>query len=1017
MYRLKASILFAILLGIIVPSFAQSPVLPTNHSRVLFHYDLTTGSSNIGTIYNTSGSFLTEQGWRPKNNLGQLKIYLNDYLPYEGTLEVKVTGLTGSMVTDDWVPFSIWSRKRAKFYLPDNSGNPSEGSFAFFKTDENNVYENTIVFKIITKSLFDPLKSNYATDKFEPINFNSSYVYTFRIVWRPGKIWFQIHQGDTQVHQKETEFRLQSEAFAYICLGRSDDYGSVADVVYSDLTLKGPDLPISFKDITKSTGAAFDTTTGGHSVCWSDINQDGKEDIYLSYYYKNNQLFIGGNQGSAFTEAASTYGLAASGASFSSVTSDFNNDGKVDIFVTSYGSPNRLFINKGGGLFEDQAGLSGIGTVNGSAANSLVFDLENDGDMDIYVANSGVVHTMYVNQLNGNFNKIDLTNIAPIGSGARAVAGDVNGDGYVDVFYPRRNTTCALLINNRSGSFTDEAATRGLAFSTDPNGTSIADLDNDGDLDLIIATYSLAGDGNPQVVIYQNNGSGNFTKVNSIMIESFAAVIGDVDNDGFQDFYVIRRDKFSSEIYDYTANIYRNISTPGSISFTLMSGTGADNVFIDGRGGAMADINDDGKLDIYAVAKGEISSNGRPYGRNALLLNTSSNLNNYLRIKILDQHGITNGIGSKIRVFKQGFMGQMAHLLGYREVTSIQGYQSMPSLIQHFGLGIENRADVQVLLPNGRTLTYANVAANQTLTINPYQVDPKELQKVKGDNQTAPVGTALDDSITVGVKDIEDRPLLGYSVSFTITQGGGSLNGVGPSVNVSTDQDGLARVKWTMGTTTGANTLEVVALKGTTHITGSPMTFNATASSGAASNMIKVSGDGQLGYGGDPLPNPIVVKVTDSNTNPISNYPVTFAIDQGGGGLGAGGTAQQVQVLTAADGTAQTNWRLGLVEGLQRVNAFGAFNAANPAVFTATAQTPQRRLTYVSGDRQIGTVNQTIAEPLRASLKDHLGTPVAGGTVRFIVISGGGTINGQTTYDAATGTDGIASVSPILGTV
>ncbi len=1016
MYRIKVAIICAFIFGILASVSAQQ--LPTNHNRMLFAYDLMSSTTDIGTVTNTSGTFLPGQGWRPNSiSSGRLEIQLNNYLPYEGTAEVKITGLSASIVKNDWVPFSIWSRKEQRFYLPDGSGNPSEGAFAMIKTDEKKVSGNTVYFKFITKSFFDPIKDNYYTTDTGPIAFDASKVYTFRLVWVPGMIWLQIYEGSTKLTECSTRFSCQSEAFSYISIGKNKEYQSMTGVIYRDLIVKVPTTSIFFRDITKSSGAAFDSTTDCQGIAISDFNNDQKEDVFLSMSSANDRLFIAGDNGLIFTEAAGAYGLGVKSGAFSAVTGDFTNDGKVDLFVTAYGFPNRLYINKTGGLFENESGSRGIDTGNSTAPNSLVFDLENDGDLDIYVCNTGVVHTIYVNQGNGNFTKRDLTSIAPIGSGTRGVAGDVNGDGYVDVFYPRRNANCVMLINNKAGSFTDEASSRGLAFNTDPYGSTLADLDNDGDLDLILAVASLAGDGKPQVAIYQNDGTGKFTKVVSYFVECYGVAVGDVDNDGKQDLFLMRRYKYSSDFYDYSADLYRNTSSGTSISFSLQKGTGANNIFVDGRACAMADFNNDGKLDIYAAAKGMISSNSKPYGRNALLLNLTENSNNYIKIRLLDQHGLIAGYGSKIRVFKQGYLGQMGYLLGHREVMSQQGYQSMPSLIQHFGVGTEAFVDIEVRSTNGKTFTYTNIPVNQTLTINPFQVDPKTLQKVKGDNQTAAAGTAVADSITVRVLDVDDRPLLGYNVSFSITQGGGTLNGTGANITVATDQYGLARVKWTLGATVGTNTLEVTALKGSDHITGSPMIFTATASSGAASRMIKLSGDGQMGYAGDPLQNPIVVKVTDVNNNPINGYPVTFAVAQGGGGLGASGTAQQLEVVTTVDGTAQTIWRLGMTEGLQKVNAYGAFNVNDPVVFSATAQAPQRRLTYESGDRQIGTVNQTTSAPLRVILKDHLGVPVVGGTVQFAVIAGGGKINGQTTVNATTGTDGIAAVTPTLGTV
>jgi len=1017
MYRLRASILFALLPGILLPLFAQSTGVPTNHTREVFRYDLATSSSDIGTVINSSGSFISGQGWRPSSTNGQLKIALKDFLPYEGTLEVKVTGLSAAAVTKDWIPFSIWSRSRGKFYQSDGSSYPSEGAYAFIKTDAGRATGDQLTFKLFTKSMYDPIKANHLSAELPTYAYSATKEYTLRFVWRPGGIWYQVYLGGAKLVEASTFYSMQCEAFDYIFVGRSNEYSSMTGITYKDLVLRVPETSVWFKDVTRSSRTLLDSTLDAQSLAWGDVNQDGREDLYVNYYNTANLLYLANGDSGNFNERGNAYNLASTGSTFSSVMADFNNDGKTDIFVANLGSPHQLFINQGGGLFEDQAGSRGISTSNGNASNALVFDMDNDGDMDIFVANSGSTHELYINQLNGNFTKFDVTT-APVGTGARAVAGDVNGDNYPDIFYPRRNATAVLLINNKSGSFNDEAGSRGLAITTDPNAPTLVDLDNDGDLDLVLSVASFSGDGKPQVLVYQNNGSGVFTKVNSYLIDCYGAAAGDVDNDGLQDLYLPRRNKYSADTYDYSSLIYRNTTVSSAISLAPLSGTGAELVYIDGRGSAMADYNNDGKLDIFTTAKGMTGSNSRPYGRSALLMNNSQNSNNYLRVVVTDRNGTPYNYGSKIRVYRQGFIGQSSQLIGYREITSIQGYQSLPSPIQHFGLGANTAVDVQIELANKRTFNYSNVLANTLLTVNPYRQEAKELQMVKGDGQSRQVTTTLPDSVIVRVLDIDNQPLSGQTVTFKVTQGGGAVNGANAVLDVTTDAQGLARVAWTLGTVAGDrnNQLEVSAFKNLIHITGSPLTFYASATPGTASRMNKESGDGQLGYAGDPLTNPLIIKVMDLYNNAISGYNVSFEIAQGGGGLGAAGTSTKVDLVTAADGTAQTSWRLGSAVGTQKVNAYGAFNMASPAVFSATAQEPQRRLTYESGDRQSATVNTTLRDPITARLRDYAGTPIVGGKVRFAVISGGGKINGQSSVEVTTGANGLAAVTPTLGT-
>ena len=1017
MLKQKATFCIAVVAGLWSLAFGQP-----SHTREIFRYDLTAAPAGGTQSWNTSGSF-SSAGWKPNNNNGQLKLWLADYMPYEGTVEVQVKGLSASVVTKDWIPFSIWSRGRGKFYQNNGTSYPSEGSYLFVKTDASKVSGSSLAWKLFAKSQYDPTQANHMTADIAGYAFNAATTYTLRYVWKPGTVWFQIWAGGSKVAEASTPWIMQGEAFLFVFLGRNNEYSSMTGVTYSNLVLKGPEKSIAFNDVSRSTASVADSILNAQSMSWADLNNDGKEDIYVNYYNAPNRYYAAVADSAKFSESASLYGLNDSGPTFATVTADFNADGKLDAFLTNYGGSSRLLINQGS-TFSDQSTAWNIGNST-ACINAVAFDLENDGDIDLFVANSGVANELYINQNNTSFTRTELSAL-PFGTGSRAAAGDVNKDGYVDIFYPRRNATAVLLINNKAGGFTDQASTYGLAISTDPNAPTFADLDNDGYLDLVLSVASNQGDGKAQVLYYRNSGGTSFTKSGTIYLEGYGAIAGDVDNDGLQDLYLIKRNKYSSEVADYGSRLYRNTSTTGSLSFTEYTGSGLEAIYQDGRGGAMADYNSDGLLDIYGVAKGATGSNALTYGRNFLFRNVSTAGNNYLLVRVLDKKKVMGYLGAQVDLFDQN--GTLGTRLGYREISSAQGYQSQPSRMVHFGMGANTAGVLRVTLPGGQVFT-RTVTANSLVEIDPTSGDAKSFILVKGNNQTGVAGTVLNDSLTVRVYaegTATQQPLAGHTVTFTITQGGGTVNG-GSSAAVTTDLNGLARAAFKLGQTAGSsnNKVQISALNkagaqiinlsapGTPAV---PIDIVASANAGAAAKMDKTGGDGQTGYMGEVLTTPISVKVTDTSGNIISGYTVTFSVATGGGGFGTSGTSPAT-VVTGTDGSAQITWRLGSALGVQTLQVYGTFNAANPALFTATASEPLRRLTYESGDRQSARVGQSPENALAVRLRDYQGNAISGAVVHFAVIEGGGKINGSTAQDVSTSSDGLAFIKPTLGTV
>ena len=250
------------------------------------------------------------------------------------------------------------------------------------------------------------------------------------------------------------------------------------------------------------------------------------------------------------------------------------------------------------------------------------------------------------------------------------------------------------------------------------------------------------------------------------------------------------------------------------------------------------------------------------------------------------------------------------------------------------------------------------------------------------------------------VQDSFGNGIVGQSVTFTVAAGAGSVIGSPATTNAA----GQAAVgSWTLGSAPGLN--QLTASSGAL----TPVTFSATATAGAAANLVKFAGDAQTTAVNGTLGGPVQVRVTDAGGNPVSGVAVTFGSVTGGGAI-TGATP-----VTNAGGIATLgSWTLGTIAGANSVTANAA--GLTPVTFTATG-TPGAvaALTKVVGDGQSAVVNATVAVSPQVQVTDAFGNGVSGVTITFAVTLGGGSITGPT---PATSAGGFASVgSWTLGSI
>ena len=341
----------------------------------------------------------------------------------------------------------------------------------------------------------------------------------------------------------------------------------------------------TFTDVTEKAGVGAGGF--GQGVAVGDYNGDGFPDLYVTQYGKS--ILYRNNGDGTFTDVTEKAGVAAPGWASSAVWFDYDNDGRLDLFVCRFVDFDKakskdchagedakrgyciphlykpmaswLFHNNGDGTFTDVSKSSGIGNYLGKAWGVVATDINNDGRMDLFVANDTVANFLFANRGNGRFEEIGTQAGVAYSAEGRPRSGmgldsaDVNQDGWMDLFVANiDHEMYSLYQNNHDETFDDEAMATGIGAATrlmSGWGLKFFDYDNDGNLDLLLAN------GNPDdlieelshhqvgyrepLLLFHNSGKA-WTNVSAqsgpIFSRPFSArglAIGDFNNDGAVD--------------------------------------------------------------------------------------------------------------------------------------------------------------------------------------------------------------------------------------------------------------------------------------------------------------------------------------------------------------------------------------------------------------------------------------------------------------------------------------------------
>ncbi|QQS38006.1 MAG: VCBS repeat-containing protein [Ignavibacteriales bacterium] len=462
--------------------------------------------------------------------------------------------------------------------------------------------------------------------------------------------------------------------------------------------------PQQFEKITTGSPA----TDGGDSraVNWIDYDNDSDLDLFVTngpQAGQNNFLYRNDGNGT-FTKITNVVIAQDGKASDGSTWGDYDNDGDVDLFVANWwGQPNLLYSNNGDGSFTFENSLS-PSTGNTYSETGSWGDYDADGWIDLYVCNSfsNLRNILYHNNGDGTFTAIttgpQVTDQQP---SRNADWVDYDNNGTLDLFVTNEeNQHNALYKNNGAGAFEKVNGINIVSNNGNSTSSNWEDIDNDGDFDLFVANY-----GNQANFLYMNNGDGSFTRITqgSVVTDggsSFGSNLGDIDNDGDLDLIVTNAFTGSAQTNNF---LYLN---NGDGTFTKDS----SNVTTDGGwsyGCAFGDYDDDGYLDLFVAKCYQANEN------NALFHNTGGS-NNWLKMNLTGTTSNTSAIGTIVKI-KSTINGSPVWQM--RKVAGQHGYCGQ-TLQLHFGLGNSTVVDsISIEWPTGVIETFEAQQVNQVITI------------------------------------------------------------------------------------------------------------------------------------------------------------------------------------------------------------------------------------------------------------------------------------------------------------
>jgi len=533
---------------------------------------------------------------------------------------------------------------------------------------------------------------------------------------------------------------------------------------------------VTFTDITEAAGITFKHVNGaygkkllpetmGGGCAFLDYDNDGDQDIlFVNSSQWPDQLpqaqpaptmALYQNDGHGkFTDVTEAAGMNLSCYGMGVACGDYDNDGWVDVFITAVGKNHLLRNNQG--KFEDVTDAAKVGGADDAWSSAAAFfDYDNDGDLDLYVANyiewskeidlsqdfqlvgvgraygpprafQGTFPYLYRNQGDGTFMDVSETagvqvrnkaTKVPLAKSLGLAPYDVDGDGWMDLLVANDTVQNLLFHNRGDGTFEEVGAEAGVAFDTAGNARGAMGIDacafrNDGSLGVVIGNFA-----NEPTALYVSNGKSlnffddaisNGIGPPSRLSLKFGVFFFDYDLDGRLDVLEANghiEDEINrvqeSQHYEQAPQLFWNCGADQKSEFVLLPAEkcGADFVKpMVGRGAAYADIDGDGDLDVLLTAVG---------GAPRLLRNDQQLGHHWVRLRLRGANGNRDAIGARVTL-KAGGVTQE------RQVMPTRSYLSQVELPITFGLGKADQIDsLSIRWPDGKEQTVGEVKVDQ----------------------------------------------------------------------------------------------------------------------------------------------------------------------------------------------------------------------------------------------------------------------------------------------------------------
>ena len=483
----------------------------------------------------------------------------------------------------------------------------------------------------------------------------------------------------------------------------------------------------------------------GSGAALADLDGDGDLDAYL---VQSGSLYLDSppfsdrlywNDGHGNFEASDAPLPARQGYGMGVATGDYDNDGDVDLYVTTVG-PNALLRNDGNGRFTEIAQSAGVDDP-GFGASAAFLDLDRDGDLDLFLVNyihwseaaeidcyiagnltycppqnynAPAPDRMFRNNGDGTFTDVSGEaglNLA-FGNGFGVVGADYDGDGLTDVYVANDMMVNQLWINRGDLRFADSAMAMGSAvdgYGTAKAGMGVAaaDVDDDGDVDLLVVNLEGQTDS-----LFLNRGEwfDDATAEFGLAVTSrrhtrFGVALADFDNDGILDLYqangrVSSTEERLGDVFAEPNLLYRG-TADGKFEETTAYGGVVPSLVHTSRGLAVGDVDDDGGLDLLVVNR-----DAPAY----LLMNRVAGRGNWVRFRVVDRHGRDSHAAT--------VSGVVLGRRQYRDVQPASSYLSANSPRVHFGLGEGTEiTGVAVRWPDGALEEFGDFQAGRAVVL------------------------------------------------------------------------------------------------------------------------------------------------------------------------------------------------------------------------------------------------------------------------------------------------------------